>query len=771
MADSPFTLEQREVDIKPGQPLQRIERQKDQVGLGTAKVSIANESDQERDHELAISVESSWFKREWVKMNPLPPRKPTTQKDRESDQMRRLILPISEGDVRNVYVEFNVPAVPSSRAGVYPLTLTGRHFGRNVKLSQQTDYRNTILAIVRPFYNWEVRYRAEKTLKEDETLTKTTGRFLRRKARFTLEIVNRGNDWLYVEVAAQKNQFVSVLVPNAAANERLRLAIPPPEEGSEKSFRSFEVVVTTKHKEIRGDRKVYPLPLQFARADAPTVPPLDKNAMTLVVPAGIDKAVELEDPNDAKLPTAMDLPNVAYRPLIPATWTGFVQMFAGKARSIIFGVLGLLLAAQLMSTMVFAMLSKSLTTNTSEVTSSKGYIRFETFPWLVGFCGVDITGPDGKKETVRTKPFVVDKENHVVTKGDKGLLNASPVSLYGIPMTETVEGGQTFWDKYQGQKVLISGRLMPWPIDIPWFPGKGTYCQIGKAKMQSQSLALAKQTWEPKDPGSSTTVSVQTGEFPPMDDKAVVEPPYFTVAPGKDPTEMKLTLVAKPDDIKKEGEEVSVTWHNGSNKAQFTIRVLGSKTDLPPQPVTDASTNGTIDPATGAPIRGAATAGAPAGSSDGGTATRAGGSGENPAALQGATSWRTVASKADSPAIKAISLFESGNSEAAMAEVDKCASTPELKALKDADSASGKAFADALGKLSDDATTVIEVLAIARYHQYLAGPNYKGTTADEKAKHKEVGAALYTTEEQAAVLKDYPLLANLVKSGKEKLGG
>lgn len=315
-------LLQSEIDVTPGVAPNMGARSEGWVGLGSAMIEIANSGDLENAFVLRVECDHAYWQPSWARFDALPPqgdanRPPAGKPDMPGPKNSTLKLHLGHGGLRQAMLSFRLPRTSESRAGVYNLRIVVETAIPGANGNERfTEFPATL--IVRPFYDYVV---------EESPAVRKVG-LLRRRRKFSVRVVNRGNDWLYAELKAPKSEALALQVP------AIRLAVPPPEPGAE-SDRTLPLGATTKLREFKGNESKTPLPLIVTRVDAPSVPPLSEET-AMGGPALLGTAVLAAETRDVA--EVVSPAEFVYHPPIPGSLLGFGQALARNTKGLIIAV-------------------------------------------------------------------------------------------------------------------------------------------------------------------------------------------------------------------------------------------------------------------------------------------------------------------------------------------------------------------------------------------------------------------------------------------------
>jgi len=317
-------LQQREITIVPGKhaPVHPPEAR---IGENYAVLLIVNNTTQENEYTVSVACDQPYWRPDWVRISSV------SQVDDTGNFVQPakhdlnlpgggLHLYLARQSKRQVLIAFEVPKLPDSRAGKYPLRIRVKSA---ISSPGKPGLLNTeelqVDAFVEPFYDWQVTYHPRR---------QTVGLF-HRKTSFTANVINRGNDWLYCSLAPQQQQpELQLRLPTEI------VAVPPPELDQRENRRRVPILATTMLRVIKGGKQYTPLQLRITRVDAPSVP------LRL---AG-DTRGEVDRPDfvlstpTTQTPAATDNaqpPQLVYSPLVLPFITDGIDFLARNIRSLI----------------------------------------------------------------------------------------------------------------------------------------------------------------------------------------------------------------------------------------------------------------------------------------------------------------------------------------------------------------------------------------------------------------------------------------------------
>lgn len=334
-------LLQTEIDIVPGRKAQKQPLAEGMVGQGTTVVRITNNTTQENAYKVQLSCDNPYWQDTWYTIAPLPPTGSSTnapapgKQDQVAQNGRVATVHITRGGERDVMIIFNVPRKHDSRAGLYQLTVQveTRVVGQAAGLRRKDRFTALqALAIIRPFEPfdaWRVEFQPE---------TRKVG-FFKRAADYEAVITNECNDWLYCELRVPRPKDVLVQTPV------VRVAVPPPEPGQERSVRTAPIRGISRVRPFRGEKLPLPLPVTTARLAVPSVAPLPEEALYAPASANCHAAVVEADTQDMRLPPSEQA--LVYSPPFPATLSGCLGAIAQNGKGLIMTLIGLIVAANL----------------------------------------------------------------------------------------------------------------------------------------------------------------------------------------------------------------------------------------------------------------------------------------------------------------------------------------------------------------------------------------------------------------------------------------
>lgn len=326
-----------EINVEPGQEPKQDVRKSGAVGFGRAVLRLENKSKLINAYRVTVTCEDPRWNPDWCKLDALEP--PTGEQvgaagyrpDEIGLHREYVKVYVLAGAIRDIAIDVQVPRNPTSRAGVYQIQIV-----IDVSLTDQSGFTREeqrqvkeAAVIIRPYYEWTLQVSPNE---------RKVGCFKRRE-RYEVQVENLGNDWLYCDVASAELEALKVEC------ESQRIAVPPP-GGSGKALRQLPMKVFHPKRIWRGGKQQYHLQVGAVRVDAPTVPPLSERAIAGDADANSRAAVIARDTRDN--PTRIvNVPKLTFGPLIPATLTDFFRALASSARSLLFLVIGLVLAAHI----------------------------------------------------------------------------------------------------------------------------------------------------------------------------------------------------------------------------------------------------------------------------------------------------------------------------------------------------------------------------------------------------------------------------------------
>jgi hypothetical protein len=326
-----------EINVEPGEkPIQDL-RKSGAVGFGRAVLRLENKSRLINAYRVSVNCEDIRWNQDWCKLDALDA--PTGEQvgaagyrpDEIGLHREYVKVFVLAGSTRDVAIDIEVPLNPSARAGVYKLQIVVDVSITDLSGATREEQRQVkdATVIIRPYYDWTLQV----TPKE-----RKVGCFKRRE-RFEVQVENRGNDWLYCDFSVSELEAVQIKC------EADRIAVPPP-NGSGKTVRQIPMQVFHPKRIWRGGRQQYQLQVTAVRVNAPSVAPLSERAVAGDADANFRAAVLARDTRDN--PTrVLTIPKLIFGPVIPATLTDFFRSLIASGRSLLFFVIGLILAAHI----------------------------------------------------------------------------------------------------------------------------------------------------------------------------------------------------------------------------------------------------------------------------------------------------------------------------------------------------------------------------------------------------------------------------------------
>ena len=336
-----------EVEIAPGTPGKKFatptpEREK---MSGSVILRLTNETAQENAYTISLRCDNPFWQESWYTITSwiaTGNNTPGGKADVPGHNGRRLKVFVPHGGTRDIFIRFNVPKTPESRAGRYDYTIevetqiTTPQDG----MARRKDRLTSIPAVanVRPYYVWSLDLTPEQQ--------RVTRR--RRTGEFEVVVTNEGNDWLYCDLQLPRPKDLLLDAPT------LRLAVPPPEpgellpsvgiqEGRPGTQRVVPLLATTRLKLFRGDLTPQPLAVSAQRVHAPSLPPPAEDGYlslgsVVAMPPTPTEAPQAAAPTDRAL---------VYAPPVPAKFVDFFSRGAGNIRSWIAPLLALMVMASM----------------------------------------------------------------------------------------------------------------------------------------------------------------------------------------------------------------------------------------------------------------------------------------------------------------------------------------------------------------------------------------------------------------------------------------
>lgn len=434
-------LNHREVNIVPGDSPTQGVRKPGQVGFGEALITVFNPTDQEQDIDVEFVCDDFPSLRDWVTLRPLAPKVATTAKDRPRDQNRKYTVPVAGNQSRDIAIHFKVGLESRARAGAYEFKVRARVKHGSGSGVRELEQEAVGVAIIRPFYRWKV---------ESNPSVAERGP-LRRRKKFTLNIINEGNDWLYVDVKVKDHPNLWVQVENKV------IAVPPPSLDGTSSNRSVTVLTKTKLRFLRGEVRPTDLPIALARKDAPSVAPLADGAVGGFDPAGLGQPVLSSEAQVAQSPNSLQVGRVDYEPWIPTSVEGCWNQLKSKVRSTIMTVIGLFVMYQLLGAALVLKVSNILKVNRFQVTREDPKVLLTgQYQFLFGLPTLELTARD------QSIPLA-SKWN-----GDKWELDFNNIALNKLNIFDALEG--------TNDNIV---RIQPIWSRILW-PAKAVEIKVGK---------------------------------------------------------------------------------------------------------------------------------------------------------------------------------------------------------------------------------------------------------------------------------------------------
>jgi|GEM_PF-2323109 len=329
-------LLQREISIVPGRAMP-VRPPDTQVGENCAVLQIVNNTNQENEYTVRVDCAHPTWREEWTRLASIvetteaggyiQPSKPDMAL---SDGSLRIY--VARQSQRKVMIAFQLPKAPDSRAGRYTLKVQVRtRLTANGQSPQPQVEELLIDAFVEPYYDWGVAFDPPR---------RGVG-LLRRKARYQVTEVNRGNDWLYCQLRP----------PQAQQQTDLRLAIfteavavPPPDIDQPEARRQVPLVAATRLKQVRGAEKASPIPLRIYRVDAPSVPQLprqDYGVAEVERPDHVLSAATTEQPTSTD-DEAFGPGTLIYYPPVRSFITGSIKWVVDNMKAAMFGAVAIL---------------------------------------------------------------------------------------------------------------------------------------------------------------------------------------------------------------------------------------------------------------------------------------------------------------------------------------------------------------------------------------------------------------------------------------------
>jgi hypothetical protein len=329
-------LLQREISIVPGRATP-VRPPDTQVGENCAVLQIVNNTNQENEYTVRVECAHPVWREDWVRIASIvemteaggyiQPSKPDMAL---SDGSLRIY--VARQSQRKVMIAFQLPKAPDSRAGRYTLKVQVRTRLTAGGQSPQPQVEELLIdAFVEPYYDWGVCFDPPR---------RGVG-LLRRKARYQVTVVNRGNDWLYCQLRppqAQQQVDMSVALFSEA------VAVPPPDTDQAEARRQVPLVAATRLKQVRGAEKVTPIPLRIYRVDAPSVPQLPRQDYGA---AEVERSDHVLSAPTTEPPTLTDeeiFPpgTLIYYPPVRSFVTGSIKWMVDNIKAAMFAVMALL---------------------------------------------------------------------------------------------------------------------------------------------------------------------------------------------------------------------------------------------------------------------------------------------------------------------------------------------------------------------------------------------------------------------------------------------
>lgn len=222
------------------------------------------------------------------------------------DKGGRYVAQAKPRDTRKLAVAFRVPKDPAVRAGVYALSVEAEAtepVGSGPFARKRASC--PVRIVVRPFYDWTISMRPKEQF---------FGVFRRRRTYY-LEATNRGNDWLYLDIAGAseaKNLRIEI--------DTGRIAVAPAQSKEHATVRLVPVRVYFKGKGIIGSPTPTPIPVVATRVDAPSVARFpEQEGVATVQSLNLGDSVLVERAAGAGERKTLTGVNAVYRPPIPRT--------------------------------------------------------------------------------------------------------------------------------------------------------------------------------------------------------------------------------------------------------------------------------------------------------------------------------------------------------------------------------------------------------------------------------------------------------------------
>jgi len=327
-----ITLLQSEVNVVPGARAP-INPPDSPVGQNCAVLRITNSTAHENAYDIRVTCKSPHWQSEWVGISSLTQfdasggmSQPSRQDVRLPEGLRVFV---TNNGQRQVLLSFEVPKAPMARAGKYSLDIAVRtSVVGDAANRQTTEDQLSTEVFIEPYYDWEVRVEPER---------RKVG-MLRRRARYGLRVVSRGNDWLYCKLGVrQQDNEVSASTPTEW------VAVPPPDDLERSRVIPMEVISSIRT--WRGNEVVKPLTLRSERIDAPSHPQLGVDQFGALTQTRPDVVLANDKTNDYPVVAAdASQPAVVYCPPIRSFVTGFFGGIVNNAKAVVFSLIALLAA-------------------------------------------------------------------------------------------------------------------------------------------------------------------------------------------------------------------------------------------------------------------------------------------------------------------------------------------------------------------------------------------------------------------------------------------